>query len=100
MRWANAPPKKCAFHLLMLCKDEGTFFTPSMNTARHLSHASVRAVFFWDLNYYPPPPPPWQFPTPCNPPPPPPGDRHFHAFLVNIYCVGLCCPYVLYMALY
>ena len=32
-------------------------------------------------------------------PPPPPGDRHFHVFLVNIYCAGLCCPSALYMAL-
>ena len=23
--------------------------------------------------------------------PPPPGDRHFHVFLVDIYCAGLCC---------
>ena len=25
-------------------------------------------------------------------PPPFPGDRHFHVFLVNMYCAGLCCP--------
>ena len=43
-------------------------------------------------------PPPLQTPTPCNPPPP--GDRHFHVFLVNMYCAGLCCPSALRMALH
>ena len=33
-------------------------------------------------------------------PPPPPGDRHFHVFLVNMYCAGLCCPTALRMALH
>ena len=42
--------------------------------------------------------PPLQTPTPCNPPPPP-GDRHFHVFLVTMYCAGLCCPCALCMAL-
>ena len=35
-----------------------------------------------------------------SPPPPPPGDRHFHVFLVNMYCAGLCCPSALRMALH
>ena len=26
--------------------------------------------------------------------PPHPGDRHFHGFLVNMYCAGLCSPSV------
>ena len=29
-----------------------------------------------------------------------PRDRHFHAFLVSIYCAGLCCPSALHMALH
>ena len=33
-------------------------------------------------------------------PPPHPGDRHFHVFLVNMYCAGLCCPSALRMALH
>ena len=41
---------------------------------------------------------------PMLPPPPPlqspPGDRHFHVFLVNIYCAGLCCPSAIHMALH
>ena len=45
------------------------------------------------------PPPPLQSPPPCNLPPPP-GDRHFHVFLVNMYCAGLCCPSALRMALH
>ena len=39
-------------------------------------------------------------PPPCNLPPPHPGDRHFHVFLVNMYCAGLCCPSALRMALH
>ena len=44
-------------------------------------------------------------PPPCKPPPfaispPHPGDRHFHVFLVNMYCAGLCCPSALRMALH
>ena len=35
-----------------------------------------------------------------RPPPPPPGDRHFHVFLVKMYCAGLCCPSALCMALH
>ena len=51
------------------------------------------------------PAPPLQSPTPLaisHPlqSPPPPGDRHFHVFLVNIYCAGLCCPSALHMALH
>ena len=46
-----------------------------------------------------PSPPPLQPTTPCNPPPPP-GDRQFHVFLVNIYCVGLCCLSALHMAVH
>ena len=38
-------------------------------------------------------------PPPCNPPPHL-GDRHFHVFLVNMYCAGLCCPSALRMALH
>ena len=45
------------------------------------------------------PPPPLQTPPPCTPPPPL-GDRHFHVFLVNMYCAGLCCPSALRMALH
>ena len=45
------------------------------------------------------PSPPLQTPPPCNPPPHP-GDRHFHVFLVNMYCAGLCCPSALRMALH
>ena len=30
----------------------------------------------------------------------PRGDRHFHVFLVNMYCAGLCCPSALCMALH
>ena len=44
------------------------------------------------------PPPPCKLP-PLATPPPPPGDRHFHVFLVNMYCAGLCCPSALRMAL-
>ena len=36
----------------------------------------------------------------ATPPPPPTGDPHFHVFLVNIYCAGLCCPSALHMALH
>ena len=41
-------------------------------------------------------------PPPCKPPPlaispPHPGDRHFHVFLVNMYCAGLCCPSALHL---
>ena len=32
--------------------------------------------------------------------PPPPGDRHFHVFLVKMYCAGLCCPSALCVALH
>ena len=32
--------------------------------------------------------------------PPHPGDRHFHVFLVNMYCAFLCCPSALHMALH
>ena len=32
--------------------------------------------------------------------PPPPGHRHFHVFLVNMNCAGLCCPSALRMALH
>ena len=44
-------------------------------------------------------------PPPCNLPPlaippPHPGDRHFHIFLVNMYCAILCCPSALHMALH
>ena len=45
------------------------------------------------------PAPPLQNPLPCNLPPHP-GDRHFHVFLVNMYCAGLCCPSALHMALH
>ena len=46
------------------------------------------------------PPPPLQSPPPCKVPPPPPGHRHFHVFLVNMNCAGLCCPSALRMALH
>ena len=42
-------------------------------------------------------PPPLAIPHPLQSPPPP-RDRHFHGFLVNIYCAGLCCPSALHMA--
>ena len=45
------------------------------------------------------PPPPLQSPPPCKVPPPP-GHRHFHLFLVNMNCAGLCCPSALRMALH
>ena len=47
-----------------------------------------------------PPPPLCKPPPPCSLPPPNPGDRHFHVFLVNMYCAGLCCPSALRMALH
>ena len=37
---------------------------------------------------------------PLQSPPPHSGDRHFHVFLVNMYCAGLCCPSGLPMALH
>ena len=43
------------------------------------------------------PPPPCKPPPPCNLPPPHPGDRHFHVFLVNMCCAGLCCPSALHL---
>ena len=46
------------------------------------------------------PSPPLANSHPVQSPPPPPGDRHFHVFLVNVYCVGLCCPSALHMALH
>ena len=57
------------------------------------------AAILVDLPKRSPPPPP------CNLPPlaishPHPGDRHFHVFLVNIYCAGLWCPSALHMALH
>ena len=45
------------------------------------------------------PPPPCKLP-PLAISPPHPGDRHFHVFLVNMYCAGLCCPSALRMALH
>ena len=44
-------------------------------------------------------------PPPCKLPPlaispPCPRDRHFHVFLVNMYCAGLCRPSALRMALH
>ena len=45
------------------------------------------------------PSPPCKLP-PLQSPPPHPGDRHFHVFLVNMYCAGLCCPSALRMALH
>ena len=44
-------------------------------------------------------PPPFAKSPPLQSPPPPPGDRHFHGFLVNMYCAGLCCPSALRLAL-
>ena len=50
-------------------------------------------------------PPPCKVPPlakspPLQSPPPPPGHRHFHVFLVNMNCAGLCCPSALRMALH
>ena len=49
------------------------------------------------LRAYPPPPLANTHPLQS---PPPPGDHHFHVFLVNMYCAGLCCPSALRMALH
>ena len=45
-------------------------------------------------------PPPLCKPPPLAISPPHPGDRHFHVFLVNMYCAGLCCASALRMALH
>ena len=42
-------------------------------------------------------PPPLANPPPLQSPPPHPGDRHFHVFLVNMYCARLCCPSALHL---
>ena len=79
--------------------------------AHHLERAKLAAVerrpalvklLHFRENY---PVPPLQSPIPCNPPPlaipPPPGETvTFIFFLVNMYCVGLCCPSALRMALH
>ena len=46
------------------------------------------------------PPPPCKLPPLAISPPPHPGDRHFHVFLVNMYCAALCCPSAFCMALH
>ena len=54
-----------------------------------LDYRNNRLTFVKVLSY--PPPPPCKLP-PLAIPPSHPGDRHFHVFLVNMYCAGLCCP--------
>ena len=46
------------------------------------------------------PSPPLANSPPLQSAPPHPGDRHFHVFLVSMYCAGLCCPSALRMALH
>ena len=46
------------------------------------------------------PPPLCKLPPLAISPPPHPGDRHFHVFLVNMYCAGLCCASASRMALH
>ena len=66
--------------------------------------SDVVGWFTWRLLNEPSSTPPPPLPPLCNLPPlaipPPQGDCHFHVFLVNIYCAGLCCPSALHMALH
>ena len=60
-------------------------------------HPERKAIKIGSAGTCTPPPPANTHPLQT---PPPPGDRHFHVFLVNMYCAGFCCPSALRMALH
>ena len=82
------PWQSFCFVMWPLCRLTATFLHTGCLVASHLQHSYAGILL--------PPPPPLQTPPPCNLPPHP-GDRHFHVFLVNMYCAGLCRPSALHL---
>ena len=89
--WDSQSHLLMIFSLAVTCVDlSSPSFSPSLSFSLTRTTPQTQPTHLCVED--PPPSPPLAKSPPLQPPPPPPGHRHFHVFLVNMNCAGLCCP--------